>query len=652
MHNPISILKNRKIEVLYIKNSLENRDSIATVLEKFFAQITEVEDLKEVYNEIKESKFDFIIIENINVNILKKIRDIDKNIFILIISESNNIEYLLESIKHHVYGYLVKPLDNQQFYQTILNLVDDIERIKKEKRELNLLKEYQKIIDKSSIISKTDKRGIITYVNDNFCKISGYSREELIGRNHNIVRAKDVPSNIFRDLWNTIKIKRETWEGVLKNRTKDNGLYYVKATIKPILNEKREIEEYIAIRSVITDIIHPKRQLLDFLRLADEYIMILIKIEHFDYIQSSLDKDETEEIENIFVKEVFKAQPNKNDFQKIYLLDNGEFAFAKRLKDCTKSISDIIEYLNKFQENINSRKIHISSINHNISILISFAYGRYAFRDARAGIKQLIETREEFIVANGLRKKEKKEALKHIKTFNLLREAIDSYNIVSYFQPIVNNKTKQIDKYESLVRLVDCNNNILSPALFLDSAKKSKYYSKITSMVLRNSFQALYDTQMTISINLSAIDIEQPQTKKEFFSLLAKHNAQAHRVIVELIEDEDIKDVLIIKDFIDKVREFGVQIAIDDFGAGLSNFSRVLQYQPDYIKIDGSLIKDIYRDNLARDMVDTIVHFAKRAKIKTVAEFVENEKIFDILCDLGVDYSQGYYFGRAELLKK
>ncbi|HHH51420.1 MAG TPA: EAL domain-containing protein, partial [Campylobacterales bacterium] len=285
-----------------------------------------------------------------------------------------------------------------------------------------------------------------------------------------------------------------------------------------------------------------------------------------------------------------------------------------------------------------------------LSVVISFAYGKDAFENAEIGIKQLINSKQDFIIANGLKEENQKEALKHIQTFNLIRNAIDSYNIISYFQPIVNNQTKKIDKYESLVRLVDSNNKVLSPALFLDSAKKGQYYSKITSMVFKNSFEALNNTHMNISINLSALDIEQPQTQKKFFRLLQEYKSEAHRIIVELTEDANIMNSQIIKNFIEEIREFGVEIAMDDFGAGLSNFSRILNYQPDYIKIDGSIVKNIEKDEISKNMVETIVSFAQKANIKTIAEYVENEKIFDILYDLGVDYSQGYYFGKAELL--
>ena len=88
------------------------------------------------------------------------------------------------------------------------------------------------------------------------------------------------------------------------------------------------------------------------------------------------------------------------------------------------------------------------------------------------------------------------------------------------------------------------------------------------------------------------------------------------------------------------------KIAIDDFGSGYSNFERLLEYSPDILKIDGSLIKNIETDEFSRNLVETIVMFAKRQGLQTIAEYVENEKIYNILTELGVDYSQGYYFGK------
>jgi len=120
--------------------------------------------------------------------------------------------------------------------------------------------------------------------------------------------------------------------------------------------------------------------------------------------------------------------------------------------------------------------------------------------------------------------------------------------------------------------------------------------------------------------------------------------------VFELLEDEDVRDFDEITKFIARVKAFGVKIAIDDFGAGYSNFERLLKYQPDILKIDGSLIKNIETDAYSMSVVKTIVAFAKEQKIEMVAEYIENENIYEIIRSLGVEYSQGYYFGAPALL--
>ena len=114
-----------------------------------------------------------------------------------------------------------------------------------------MLKQYKEAIEKSNIISKTDVNGIITFVNDEFCKISGYSKDELIGRNHNIVRHPDVAKRDFKKLWDTIKSKK-TYKDTVKNRARDGSTFYVNTTVIPILDENNEIEEFIAIRYDVT----------------------------------------------------------------------------------------------------------------------------------------------------------------------------------------------------------------------------------------------------------------------------------------------------------------------------------------------------------------------------------------------------------------
>ncbi|MFK5937182.1 MAG: PAS domain S-box protein [Sulfurimonas sp.] len=123
-----------------------------------------------------------------------------------------------------------------------------------------MLTQYKEAIEKSNIISKTDVKGIITFVNDEFCKISGYSKEELVGSNHNIVRHPDVSASKFKLLWDTITAKK-TYKGTVKNLAKDGSTFYVNTTVIPILDEVDNIVEFMAIRYDVTKEVFYKEEL-------------------------------------------------------------------------------------------------------------------------------------------------------------------------------------------------------------------------------------------------------------------------------------------------------------------------------------------------------------------------------------------------------
>lgn len=124
----------------------------------------------------------------------------------------------------------------------------------------NLLQQYKTAIDITSIVSKTDIKGNIIYVNDNFCKVSKYKKSELMGKPHSIVKAEDTPLTQFEKMWNTIT-KKEIWKGVIKNKKKDGKYYYADTTIVPILDKNKTIKEYIAIRKDITQIVELNHKL-------------------------------------------------------------------------------------------------------------------------------------------------------------------------------------------------------------------------------------------------------------------------------------------------------------------------------------------------------------------------------------------------------
>ena len=161
--------------------------------------------------------------------------------------------------------------------------------------------------------------------------------------------------------------------------------------------------------------------------------------------------------------------------------------------------------------------------------------------------------------------------------------------------------------------------------------------------MLEKSFKKFYNNEFEFSVNLTIDDILNIEIQDYIFELLNKYGI-GKRVVFEIVESESIENFTQVVSFIKNVKAFGCKIAIDDFGTGYSNFEYLMKLEADFIKIDGSMIKNIDTDKNAKMVVETIVNFAKKMNMKTIAEFVENEKILKIVNELGIDYSQGYYF--------
>lgn len=646
----------QQLTLLYVEDNDAARQGSTLIFEELFGRVIEAVDGHDGLEKFELNHID-IVITDINmpkINGLEmsdRIRLINPNIPILVLSAYNESTYFLESIRQGIEGYLLKPIDMKQFFDVLSKVIEKI-YLKNDREKLQaLLMQYTDVTDKSAIVSKTNKEGIITYVNDAFCHISGFGRSEIIGKKHTLVRHKETPNELFKELWETISAGK-LWQGVIKNRSKRGESYYVKSAIKPILNYKGEITEYIALCNDITGIMNPKKQLFDYIGTIDEAIVVLIKIEDFSTIEEFYSSGLIELLEKRLGEKLLENISQECLFKNIYMLGMGEYAFAMEKSTCTFSADMLSMKLQQFLEQMDRVIIHLNEVEYSVSLIASLAYGgNEPFQSAQFGLKKAEKNKCDFILATNLVTDMYTQAQNNMEMIVAVKKALQKTGIVSYFQPIVDNKTRKVVKFESLVRLIDESGIVRLPNEFLEISKKGRYYTQITQRVLENSFKALRLTNTGITINLSALDIEETMTRKKLLDLLEEHKDEAHRITFELLEDENVKEFDTIKQFIQQVKTMGVLIAIDDFGSGYSNFERLLDYEPDIIKIDGSLVRNIAADDYSISIVKMIVTFANEYRIKTVAEYVENETIFNILYALGVHYSQGYFFGKPMPLK-
>jgi len=252
-----SVLKDSTL--LYLEDDEIIRKETISIFESFFKKIYSAEDGKlglEQYhlhkNEIDIILTDISMPKMDGIEFMSEIRKENNELPILIITAFNDVNQIIKAIRYKVADYIIKPMQINTTLKIFTRIFNDRlnkKLVKKQQKELSV---YKKILDTENLVSETDLKGVITYANDIFCEVSGYTKEELIGQPHNIVRHPDVSPKIYEKLWEQLQ-SGNSWSGKLKNLKKNGEAYFVKATIFPIFDSDGNAEKYVATRFVITD---------------------------------------------------------------------------------------------------------------------------------------------------------------------------------------------------------------------------------------------------------------------------------------------------------------------------------------------------------------------------------------------------------------
>ncbi|MCK4737645.1 MAG: PAS domain S-box protein, partial [Sulfurimonas sp.] len=244
-----------------LKNLLENRNySIELASNEKTA--LEIIDLKTIDLMLIDTKLE----NESGIDFLQKYEEkiiIQDNIPVMLTTENTNSLIIRDGLKSGAVDIIKKPYIIEEIILKVDLWIDYKSKEEEALYSAKLLEEYKEAVDESSIVSKTNPKGIITYANNKFCEISGYSEKDLIGKNHNILRHPDMSSSAFEDMWHTIKDLKKTWKGKVKNRKKDGSYYWVDALVKPILDINGNITEYIGLRNDITETENYKKILKD-----------------------------------------------------------------------------------------------------------------------------------------------------------------------------------------------------------------------------------------------------------------------------------------------------------------------------------------------------------------------------------------------------
>ena len=424
-------------------------------------------------------------------------------------------------------------------------------------------------------------------------------------------------TNQFNTLLNQVEINRKTFEEQVCVKTKEieNKLYYDELTN---LKNRYALEEEIK---------------------ENDFVSItLIDIDSFDDI-NELYGFSTGNLVLIEVGKILNEFSLKYDVS-VYRIYGNVYCLADKKMMGFFKFNELIEELAVLFKN---KPLYIEQLDIdifvNITLGISIAQEE-SIKTAGIALKKAKKNNlPYFVYNNDIDTKEMIE--KSMYWREKIKKALKNDKVIPFYQAIFD-VDKNIVKYETLMRIEDINEKgevvYLSPYFFLDISVKTKQYLQLSNQIISKALKDLKKTDKQISINLSFKDI----LDSEFIVFLDESlkkitNEDKSRVVFEILESDYISDYTLLEEFISKYRKQGIKIAIDDFGTGYSNFAHILKIRPNYIKIDGSLIKNIYSDKNSYEMVKSIIDFSKALNIRVIAEFVHSQEVFDSLVELGVD---------------
>ncbi|GIT97690.1 EAL domain-containing protein [Sulfurovum sp. TSL1] len=269
---------------------------------------------------------------------------------------------------------------------------------------------------------------------------------------------------------------------------------------------------------------------------------------------------------------------------------------------------------------------------------VSLLYAEKALQEAKRSRKNYV-----FYDSYSIQKNE------HIvnKVYETLLHNIKQETVTPYFQGIFDADNNSVPcKFESLMRLMDDDGHVLSPAVFMDKSKEYRLYTQLMSQMIEKVFDVMDHCEVAMTLNLSYLDINNSELCNTLIQQIKQRNI-GERLTVEIVESEQIEDIEQVNEFIFALKKQGVLIAIDDFGSGFSNFDNIVHLDIDCVKLDGSLVSKI-DDIKYRIILENMVKICHDLGIKTIAEYISDAHIMRLAKSIGVDYLQGYHLHKPE----
>lgn len=533
----------------------------------------------------------------------------------------------------------------------------------------------------SSILVKTDINGKIIDVNDKFCEISKYPKDELIGKTPHVVSSGYHANGFFRKMWHTIQ-SGKVWREEVKNKAKDGSLYWIDTTIVPYLTNEQNPYQYLAISNDITDkknyeveIKHmayfdlltdlPNRR--NFVEKLEQDLSIasvnqrlltvmFLDLDRFKNVNDTLSRLVGDQL-IVQVGIRLKANLGKECF--IARLGGVEFGvlFPK-----ISNIEASIEYANQIIKAFEEPFI-IDDYECKITTSIGIATFPEAGEDSITILKHanLAMCRAKNRGRNNYQFYSPAMNISTYKKFTLYNDLQKALLLDQFFleyQPRINPNTNKIVSAEALIRWDHPEWGIISPNEFIQMAEETGFINKIGDWVLHTVCKQLKKWQeqktnyVRISINLSANQLLQYDFVKKIIEITGHYNIASDWIEFEITESMLISNEDGVRKVFEQLNEKGFKFAIDDFGTGYSSLSYLKKYKLDTLKLDRSLIKNISNDGDGKEIAFAIITLGKKLGMNVVAEGVERVEELQALMKTNCDEIQGYLFSKPVGISK
>jgi diguanylate cyclase (GGDEF)-like protein/PAS domain S-box-containing protein len=555
-----------------------------------------------------------------------------------------------------------------------------IRNINDRKLAQNDLSKYHLAIDNSpNFIFITDTSGAIEYANRKITETTGYTVEEVIGRNPSLFGSRQNDDENYQDLWRTLS-NGQVWRGVLKNRKKSGDVYWARESVTPLIDSDGVISSYVAIQEDVTEALllteklsyqathDPLTQLInriEFDRRLDRIInlaqnsdtphaLCYIDLDQFKIVNDTCSHTAGDELLRQISTQLSHVIRRSDTLARL-----GGDEFAILMEFCPLEQAVIIT--NKIHQAIEQFQFHWDDKSFRIGVSIGLVVIDFNKGGSDIHLKQAdmacFMAKQAGRNRTHIYRDDDKALAQHHGEMNWvvrINKALEEDLFCLYTQAIVPLEIDEGEHCEILIRMKDRNGCVISPDAFLPAAERYQLSTKIDRWVIHNVFNFFTvhperTKRLSLcSINLSGSSLSDPNLLSFIENQFIQTDMPSEKVCFEITETAAIANLSLATEFMNRLKEYGCKFSLDDFGSGLSSFAYLKNLPVDFLKIDGFFVKDIEHDSMDLAMVKSINDIGHVLGKKTIAEFVESKEILRTLTELKVDYAQGYYTGKPK----